>query len=112
MYEISVLIARVSLRIRHATSLKDRRKVVQSLVQKFKNYGFSVTETGTTENAKQASLGLAYVSKETFNAHIAVDEMKKILMGDFEILNLEHEIVTYEDIQNETMDWEHQDERD
>ncbi|MFM8313314.1 MAG: DUF503 family protein, partial [Deltaproteobacteria bacterium] len=52
----------VSIWIRQARSLKDRRQITQSLVQKLRNDGFSAAEIDRGDNYKRAMIGFSVCS--------------------------------------------------
>jgi uncharacterized protein YlxP (DUF503 family) len=106
MYELKIGVGQVSLRLRYAQSLKDKRKVMQSLVQKLRNLGFSVTETGYADSPKQGSLGFAFAGHSAGQVDHALDEMQRLLVGDFEVLDVNKEIVDYSELGEDELDWE------
>lgn len=112
MFDLKIGVGQVSLRMRHAQSLKDKRKVVQSLVQKLRNLGFSVTQSGHDDNPKQGSIGFAYAGSTHAQVNQALDEMERLLIGDFDVLEVNREVVDYSEIGEDEFDWEPEDEFD
>jgi uncharacterized protein YlxP (DUF503 family) len=92
--------------VRHAESLKDKRKVVQSLVQKLRNLGFSVTEAAHADNPKQGSIGIAFAGNSAVQVDRALEEMDKLLIGDFEVLDVNRQVFDYSDAKADTFSWE------
>jgi len=77
----------VSLWMRHARSLKDRRQVTQGLIQRLKNEGFSATEVDLGENFKRAMIGFCFCSGESEVVTNHMERAKRIFVGDFEIVH-------------------------
>lgn len=113
MVNLVVGVAQFSLLLRHARSLKDKRQVVQSLVTKLRNQGFSVTECAYSDLPKQASIGFAYAARDAGLAERALDEASRLFIGNFEVLHVnrqvfdftEAEIVDFEKAENEEPDY-------
>lgn len=96
----------VSLRIYGASSLKDRRQVVRSLLETVKNrQNFSVADLGPNDVWEKADLAFSCVG----SAHLEVEQRVEQLLtwiekreesGDFELIETRREIICYDDIQN------------
>ena len=82
----------VSLWMRHARSLKDRRQVTQGLIQRLKNEGFSATEVDTGENFKRAMIGFCFCSGKSETVTNQMERVKRIFIGDFEIVHAKTDI--------------------
>lgn len=83
----------VSLFVRHARSLKDKRQITQSLMQKLKNEGFSATEMGFGDNHKRAMIGFVICSHSVGAAAEQLEKAKRIFIGDFEVVHAKKEIL-------------------
>lgn len=112
MYELRFGLGQFSIRVRHAQSLKDKRKVMQSLVQKMRNLGFSVTQSAHDDNPKQGSIGFAYAGRDHGQVEAALGEIDRLLIGDFDVLEVNKEIVDYSELGEDNFDWEPEDEFD
>jgi uncharacterized protein YlxP (DUF503 family) len=63
------------LHIEWATSLKDKRQVVRSVVQRLKNkFAVSAAEVGDLDKWQMASIGFAYVSNDARHANEVIDK--------------------------------------
>ncbi len=96
MEKVIIGVGSVALWIRHARSLKDRRQITQSLIQKLKNEGFSATEVDVGENFKRALIGFAFCSAEAALVENQIERAKRIFVGDFEIVNAKTEYMEME----------------
>ncbi|MBY0371287.1 DUF503 domain-containing protein [bacterium] len=88
---MQVGIGRLVLRLRHCHSLKDKRSVVHSLVQKLRNGGWSVVEYETQENLKLAQIGMAFVSVNASDLAERFYQADRLLLGDFEVVSFDKE---------------------
>ncbi len=89
--------ALIRLHIPGATSLKDKRHVVRSILQRMRNE-FSVTAAEVAEQDKWqvATLGIAYVSNSTPHANEIMDKaIDFVEMGhwDVEVIDAEIELL-------------------
>jgi len=91
--KMTVGIGIVSLVIRHARSLKDRRQTVQSLIQRLKNSGFSASEINDGENYKRATIGFSICSGGAGFVEAEIEKAKRIFIGDFEIAHAKTEMI-------------------
>lgn len=85
-----------SLWIRHARSLKDKRQITQSLMQKLKNEGFSTAELDLGENHKRAMIGFCLCSGSAAVVAQQLDKAKRIFIGDFEVVDAKTEVIEVE----------------
>ncbi len=76
--------------------MKDKRKVVQSLVQKLRNRGFSVTDLSPSGSPKFAGIGFCYAGASASDVEAALRDAERLFWGDFEILDFSKELVDYE----------------
>lgn len=63
-----VAMARIHLRIEGAQSLKDKRQVLRSLMDKARKFGISVAEVEDHDLWNRATIGLACVSNQLAHA--------------------------------------------
>ena len=90
---MNVGIAKVTLRIPGASSLKDRRRVVRSLVQRVSNrYEVSIVDVGPQDVPKTAVLGFACPSNSVRQAERVRDQIVDFIEAD----RLDVEIVEVE----------------
>ncbi len=106
MYDLRIGVGQVSIRLRYAETLKDKRRVMQSLATKLRNLGFSVTECAHGDSPKQGSLGFAFAGHSAVQVDHALDEMEKLMIGDFEILDLNRELIDYSQEGADAFSWE------
>ncbi len=104
MVRLSVGVGQITLLLRQAQSLREKRNVVQSLTQKLKNRGFSITECGYRDEPKRIVLGFAYAADTPHAVEVAFDNVLPYFLGDFEIVEKKREIVDFFD--GETLDIE------
>lgn len=66
----------ITLRISWASSLKEKRMVVKSLIDRMKNkFNISVAEVEQQDNHKIAVIGFACVTNETQHANSMIDKV-------------------------------------
>lgn len=106
MEQLFVGVGQVSLFMRQSRSLKDKRSVVKSIIQKLRNEGFSVTECAHSEETKRASLGFTFAGSSHDFVKTKMDETARIFIGDFEILRNQHDIFDYGGEEFEMFKWE------
>lgn len=104
MVRMIVGVGQITLLLRHAQSLKEKRNVVQSLSQKLKNRGFTISECGYRDEPKKVVLGFSYVGHEAHDVEVAFDKILPYFLGDWEIVEKKREIVDFFD--EETFDIE------
>jgi len=89
---MTTLSAKLTFRIPHAASLKDKRQVCRSLVDKARHkFNASVSEVGTQEAHQTLTLGIAVVSGERSHARVMIDEIVRFLEehADAELVEVE-----------------------
>jgi uncharacterized protein YlxP (DUF503 family) len=70
----------VRLRVREARSLKDKRQVVRSIVDRLRNgFNVSVAEVDAQDKHQLAVLGIAMVSNEAFHVRTTLQKIVEIL---------------------------------
>lgn len=82
MLDLHVGVGRIHLRLRHAQSLKDKRKVMQGLIQRMRNLGCSVTEADYQDTPKMGSIGFAFAGSSVGQVEDRFDAVGKLLLGD------------------------------
>lgn len=95
MTEFVVGVGRITLHLRHAQSLKDKRRVLQSLVQKMRNEGFSVTESGHADEPKRGSIGYSFAGSSSGFVRKKLDDVDRFLVGEFMVVEHQKDVVDY-----------------
>ncbi|MCL2372968.1 MAG: DUF503 domain-containing protein [Defluviitaleaceae bacterium] len=68
--------AKLTLHIPHATSLKDKRQIRRSLIEKTRSkFNAAIAEVATQDSHKTLTIGLATVSGEASHATASLDEI-------------------------------------
>ena len=96
MTELLVGVGEISLRIRHARSLKDKRQVTRGLIEKLRKQGFSVVEHGDVESLKQSRIAYAYIGSSAAGVKKMLAEPERLLLGGFEVVNHYQSILDYQ----------------
>jgi len=84
--------AKLSFYISHAVSLKDKRQVCRSLIDKArKRFNASVAEVGTQDVHQTLTVGVAVVSGDAAHAQRSLDEIIRFMEGhaDAELTSVE-----------------------
>ena len=72
--------ARIRLLLREARSLKDKRQVVRSIMDRLRNgFNVSVAEVDAQDKHQLAVLGIAMVSNEAFHVRTTLQKIVEIL---------------------------------
>ncbi len=72
-----VAILKIALTIPHATSLKDKRRVLKSVKDRLRNrFNVSVAEIGSQENWQRAQIGVAVISNESKYANGVISRVQ------------------------------------
>jgi uncharacterized protein YlxP (DUF503 family) len=91
----------LTLRIPLSASLKDKRQVVQSVLQRVRNkFKVAAAEVGTLENRQVATIGVSCVSNSARHAEDVLENSRRYIeqtRPDVEITDEQLDIVT--------MDW-------
>ena len=88
-----VLPAKLTFRIPHARSLKDKRMVARSLIDKTRQrFNASVAEVDTLDIYQTLTIGIAVVSGETAHAQNSLDEIIRYMEAQAEAELMEVEI--------------------
>ena len=86
--------AKLTFTIPHATSLKDKRQVRRSLIDKTRRrFNVSIAEVGTQDVHQTLTLGIAVVSGEASHARHSLDEIIRFMEEhtDAELISIERE---------------------
>ena len=78
-----------------STSLKEKRRIVRSIVERLKNrFNISIAEVGHSEALRRTALGLALVSNETAYLEKMLDKVINFVESDprVQIIDLDREI--------------------
>ena len=82
MHTVSV---KLTFYISHSTSLKDKRQVCRSLIDKSRQkFNASISEVGTQESHQILTIGVAVVSNELTHAQNSIDEIIRFMDGNTE----------------------------
>ncbi|MBF0467903.1 MAG: DUF503 domain-containing protein [Desulfamplus sp.] len=89
---------RVVLRLHGVHSLKEKRKIVKSMISRIKNsFNASVAEVGANDMHDRAEIGFSLTGNDHSNINSAIDKifnhiddmgLAQIVDTDFEIINL------------------------
>lgn len=78
-------ICTIELRIEWANSLKDKRMVIKSLIDKVRaRYNVSIAETDCQDQWRTAVLGLAAVSSESGHVNKVLDQVVRFMENNTE----------------------------
>jgi uncharacterized protein YlxP (DUF503 family) len=70
----------VRLRIREARTLKDKRQVVKSILERLRNsFNVSAAEVDALDKYQLAVLGIAMVSNEAYHVRTALEQIVEVL---------------------------------
>ncbi|AQT69229.1 hypothetical protein STSP2_02418 [Anaerohalosphaera lusitana] len=81
-------------------SLKEKRKIVKSLVERLRNrFNFSVSEVAANESKLQAVIGLAMVSDDGVHIERQIDKVSEFVHADgrFFVSRIEREMFSVEE---------------
>lgn len=80
-----VLALRVELRLPDARSLKDKRQVVRSVLDRARHrFGVSVAEIGAADDPRAAVLGFAVVASTARHAEEVIDSVDRLVWSRVE----------------------------
>lgn len=89
-------VLRVTLLLHESHSLKDKRQVLKSAVEKVKNrFNVSVAETGENELWQRAELGVAAVGNDGAFVNSVMDKVMNFIEGmhTFEVVDTDIELI-------------------
>ncbi|RVU54542.1 DUF503 domain-containing protein [Anaerosphaera multitolerans] len=87
---------KIDLRLFSPNSLKEKRRILNSLIAKLKNnFNISVSEVGNNELWQKATLGIALVSNDSSYVNEILDKVIDYVeeFNDVEIIDVEMEIL-------------------
>ena len=87
--------AKLTFYIPHAASLKDKRQVCRSLIDKTRQrFNASVAEVDTQDIHQTLTIGVAVVSGDAAHAQRSLDEIIRFMEGhaDAELINMENKL--------------------
>jgi uncharacterized protein YlxP (DUF503 family) len=91
----------LTLRIPLSASLKDKRQVVQSILQRVRNkFAIAAAEIGTLESWQMATIGVSCVSNSARHAEDVLEHVRRFIeetRPDVELTNEQLDVIT--------MDW-------
>lgn len=98
-----VAIGRFEIFIEHATSLKDKRRVLRSVVQTIrKRFNAAVSEVDFQDKWQRAALGVSCVSESSDHARQMIDEIDRhissIAAGEAEVTLRDVIVVSRDDL--------------
>lgn len=88
----------ITLRIHDCRSLKGKRKVVKSLIQRVRNnFNASVAEVGANDIYQRAEIGIALAGNDRQVINAKLDKVFNLVedLGLAEVIDSEYEIITY-----------------
>lgn len=88
----------ITLRIHDCRSLKGKRKVVKSVVQRIRNnFNASVAEVGANDIHQRAEIGIALAGNDSQVINSKLDKVFNLVedLNLAEVINSEYEIITY-----------------
>lgn len=91
-------IAIITLRLHECRSLKDKRRIVKSIIQKLRNnFNASVSEVGSNDMHQKAEIGIAMAGNDRQLMNSKLDKLINLIdeIGLAEIVDTEMEIINY-----------------
>lgn len=88
----------ITLRIHDCRSLKGKRKVVKSVVQRIRNnFNASVAEVGANDIHQRAEIGIALAGNDSQVINSKLDKVFNLVedLNLAEVIDSEYEIITY-----------------
>jgi len=88
----------ITLRIHDCRSLKGKRKVVKSVVQRIRNnFNASVAEVGANDIYQRAEIGVAMTGNDSQVINSKLDKLFNMVedLGLAEVIASEYDIITY-----------------
>lgn len=85
----------VKIRLSGIGSLKGKRKIVKSLIERLRSrFNFSVSEIDAQDNKQMAVIGLAVTSNEAYFINIQLDRVSEFIHADgrFYVISISREI--------------------
>lgn len=94
-------VGQITLLIRHARSLKDKRQVLKSAETKLRNEGFSVVECGFQEDPRKAVIGFTYAGKDVRHVEELLDDAFRSFQLGAEVVETQRDVFDYSEMKNE-----------
>lgn len=88
----------IHFRIHDCNSLKTKRKIVKSIIQRLKNtYNASVSEVGANDNHHRTEIGVAIIGNDRRNINSKLDKIIDMAeeLGLAELFDTEIEIISF-----------------
>lgn len=105
MYNLIVGICHVALRLRHVTSLKEKRNILVSASDRLRAMGFSVVECGDRGNIRELHMGLSLVGPTANRVNKTLDSAANLFRREFEVLQIDRDVFDYEPSENDDLSW-------
>ncbi len=93
-----VLALEMRLRFPHAQTLKEKRSMVNAIVDRLPRLGVSVSEVGDLDEHKLATIGVVTVSGSARTAEETIDAAERLVWGrpDLEVLDAQRSWMEFE----------------
>ncbi|MDO5725053.1 MAG: DUF503 domain-containing protein [Tissierellia bacterium] len=90
-----VIVCEFKIRIYEAFSLKDKRQIIKSIIERLKKFNISICEFGYNDEINLSQIGIAFVTNSKRHAESTMQNIINYLDRDtrIEILEIEREIV-------------------
>jgi uncharacterized protein YlxP (DUF503 family) len=88
-------ICRLELYLLESNSLKEKRQVIRSIIERLKNrFNISIAEVGCQDALRRAEIGLAVVSNETIHLEKVIGKVVNFIEsnGQVEIIKMDKDI--------------------
>ncbi len=88
----------IHFRIHDCNSLKTKRRIVKSIIQRLKNtYNASISEVGANDNHHKAEIGVAIIGNDRRNINSKLDKIIDMAeeLGLAELFDTEIEIISF-----------------
>lgn len=95
MSDLYIGVGEIDLIFRHSRSFKDKRHVMQSLINKLRKLGFSVAECGFQDDMRNGSIGLSYTGNSYEGVKATLDAVDPLLFGDFQVAKYDKDVFNY-----------------
>lgn len=100
-YRLIIGVAHVTLYLRHAQSLKEKRRALTSVIERLKKQGFSVTECAYHDNPKRGSVGMTFVGRDQGVVEKTLDEALALFQGDLTPTATDRDVFDYSFLREE-----------
>lgn len=91
-------VLKASLYLSEPQSLKDKRRIIKSLIERLKNkFNMSVAETGNLDSWNNCELGIVCISNEAAHSDRMLASAINFIenLGTVELTNIETELITF-----------------